>query len=201
MDELFPCFGVEPGDEALDFEVLFGRRAPVVLDIGFGNGEALAEIAAAHPERDYLGIEVYRPGIGRLLRQLEAEGITNVRVACADGVAVLRHSVPTASLAGLQLFFPDPWPKKRHHKRRLIQPGFVAELARVLQPDGRLHLATDWEDYAEHMRAVLDAAPDFANTVADWAERPAYRPSTRFELRGERKGHSVFDLIYRRMPA
>ncbi len=198
LTEHWPRFGIEPEGGVLDFPAIFGREAPVWLEIGFGNGEALHHMATLYPEIDFVGIEVHRPGVGRLLDAVADDGLTNVRVICADAAEVLRDNVANEALARALVFFPDPWPKKRHHKRRLIQPGFVGELARVLQPDGRLHLATDWEDYAEHMRAVLDEAPAFTNTVAGWADRPPYRPQTRFELRGERKGHTVFDLIYRR---
>lgn len=199
LTDHWPRFGLDPAG-VLDWAAIFGRQAPVWLEIGFGNGEALRHMAALHPELDFVGIEVHRPGVGRLLNGLAEDGLTNVRVIRADAAEVLRDHVAAASLARMLVFFPDPWPKKRHHKRRLIQPGFVAELARVLAPEGRLHLATDWADYAEHMQAVLDAAPTFDNTVAGWAERPSYRPQTRFELRGQNKGHEVHDLIYRRVP-
>jgi tRNA (guanine-N7-)-methyltransferase len=200
LQTLWPAYGLvpPPAGRRIDFSAAFGREAPVWLEIGFGNGDALRRIAARHPEVNCLGIEVHRPGIGHLLKGLAADGLTNVRVMRADAAEVLREHVADATLARVLVFFPDPWPKKRHHKRRLVQPAFAGEMARVLAPGGLVHLATDWSDYAEHMRSVLDTEPGLDNTVSGWAERPAYRPRTRFEARGERKGHEVFDLIYRR---
>jgi tRNA (guanine-N7-)-methyltransferase len=197
LTRLWPRYGVAPTD-ILDLAALFGRTAPVWLEIGFGHGEALRHMAARHPEIDFLGLEVHRPGVGHLLNGLEADGLTNVRVLRADAAEVLQACMPAAGLARVLVFFPDPWPKKRHHKRRLIQPGFADALAAVLAPGGHLHLATDWGDYAEHMRAVLDPHAAFINTAEGWAERPAYRPETRFEQRGTDKGHAVYDLLYRR---
>ncbi len=197
LDALWPRYGLDP-DSRIDGAALFGREAPLWLEIGFGNGEALHHMAALHPEVDFLGIEVHRPGIGHLLRSLDEDGIDNVRVMRADAAEVVRERMPTGSLERVLVFFPDPWPKKRHHKRRLIQPAFADALARVLRPGGHLHLATDWADYAEHMRAVLDPHPGFVDTVGGRAGRPVYRPPTRFEARGARKGHAVHDLIYRR---
>lgn len=199
---LWPQYGLEAGPEPLDFAALFGRNAPCVLEIGFGNGESLAAMAQAHPERDYLGIEVHRPGVGRLLNLIEQAGLNNVRVLCADAVDVLTRQIPAASLDRVQIFFPDPWHKKRHHKRRLIQPGFVQLLAARLRTDGILHLATDWEEYAQHMLDVLDDSSDFANAdpQGGFAPRPDDRPLTKFERRGENLGHGVWDLLYRRKP-
>ncbi len=199
LTALWPLYGVEPAG-TLDFSALFGRRAPVWLEIGFGNGEALHHMARLSPEIDFVGIEVHRPGVGRLLNALAAEGLTNVRVICADAAEVIRAHIAAGSLARVLVFFPDPWPKKRHHKRRLIQPAFTAELARVLAPGGMLHLATDWADYTEHMQAVLAQQPEFGHTAAG-APRPEYRPQTRFEARGMNKGHAVVDLLYRRRQA
>ena len=201
LTELWPRWGVDRprAGEQLDFARLFGRTAPVWLEIGFGNGDALRHMAQRHPEIDFVGIEVHRPGVGRLLNALEAEGIANVRVICDDAAEILREHIADGSLARLLVFFPDPWPKKRHHKRRLVQPAFADTAARVLERGGVLHLATDWEDYAWHMRAVLDAHTAFANSTGGWAECPDYRPQTRFETRGERKGHAVHDLLYRRL--
>ncbi|MDZ7829044.1 MAG: tRNA (guanosine(46)-N7)-methyltransferase TrmB [Halofilum sp. (in: g-proteobacteria)] len=198
LAELLPRYGIEPGDGPLDLGACFGRKAPVWLEIGFGNGEALHYMATQHPEIDFLGVEVHRPGIGRLLRAIDDEGLTNVRVFRGDAVELLRDHIGDCTLSRVLLFFPDPWPKKRHHKRRIVQPAFVREIARVLEPGGILHLATDWEDYAWHMREVLDASPEFSNTADGWADRPEYRPRTHFEQRGERKGHRVHDLLYRR---
>ncbi|WP_435104060.1 tRNA (guanosine(46)-N7)-methyltransferase TrmB [Arhodomonas sp. AD133] len=198
LDTLYPRYGIEPAEGLLDLAAAFGRQAPVVLDVGFGDGEALAELAARHPERNYLGIEVYRSGVGRLLRQLDAEGTDNVRVICADAVEVLRRHIAPGSLAGLQLFFPDPWPKKRHHKRRMVQPPWLALVAERLASGGFLHLATDWADYAEHMLEVVSANPDFDNPHAGFAPDRGERPETRFERRGLSKGHGVWDLILTR---
>jgi tRNA (guanine-N7-)-methyltransferase len=200
LEELWPRFGVDDADTALDFAALFGRRAPVTLEIGFGTGDALAALAAHHPENDYLGIEVHRPGVGRLLRRLEADGIANVRVCVADAKEVLERRVPDGSLDVVLIYFPDPWPKKRHHKRRLVQPEFVELLRRKLKPGGRLQLATDWHDYAQHMLAVLESAEGFENLAGPerYAERPEERPLTRFESRGQKLGHHVWDLCFRR---
>jgi len=203
LDSLMPRYGVDPGDAVLDWARVFGRSAPVVLDIGFGDGAALAEIAANHPERSFLGVEVYRSGVGRLLRQLEHEGIDNVRVACMDAVQLLRRNVPPASVSGVNLFFPDPWPKKRHHKRRMVQPEWLTLVSSRLVPGGYLHLATDWEDYTEHMMTVVSASPDFDNPAGTgrFAGDRGERPQTKFERRGLSKGHGVWDLIVRRRAA
>jgi len=202
FEELWPRFGVDRQPDAmLDLPALFGNDRPVVLEIGFGNGESLAAMAAAAPERNFLGVEVHRPGIGHLLLQIERRGLTNLRVLREDAVTLLDRALAPASLAGVSLFFPDPWPKKRHHKRRIIQPGFVGRLARVIASGGLFHAATDWQPYAEQMLAVLDAADTlFENTAGRgrFAPGPADRPPTKFERRGERLGHEVRDLIYRR---
>lgn len=199
LDELYPRYGLELEGKPLDFAALFGRAVPVVLEIGFGNGESLAAMAQAHPERGYLGIEVHRPGVGHLLMQIEREGIENLRVANADAQEALKL-IPEGSLYGVQLFFPDPWPKKRHHKRRLVQPEWAATMRDKLQPGGFLHLATDWENYAEHMMEVLSATPGLRNSAGpdQFAPRPVDRPETKFEQRGKRKGHGVWDLIFLR---
>jgi len=200
LTQLWPKYGVEFSPTALDLPTLFGRAAPRMLEIGFGAGEALLEFASAHPEIDCIGVEVHRPGVGRLLLGAEAATLRNLRVICHDAVEVLQHQLPPASIALVHIFFPDPWPKKRHHKRRLIQPAFVELLATVIAPGGTLRLATDWEPYAQHMREVIDASSAFANIAADagFVARSAERTLTRFERRGQRLGHGVWDLEYRR---
>jgi tRNA (guanine-N7-)-methyltransferase len=200
LAELWPKYGVEFSQAPLDLQTLFGRAAPCMVEIGFGAGEALLEFAGAHPEIDCIGIEVHRPGVGRLLLGAEAARLGNLRVICHDAVEVLQHQLAPASIALVHIFFPDPWPKKRHHKRRLIQPAFVELLARVIAPGGTLRLATDWEPYAQHMRDVIDASPAFANIAVDtgFVARSAERALTRFERRGQRLGHGVWDLEYRR---
>lgn len=198
LDALWPRYGVEP-DGTLDFGALFGRDVPVWLEIGFGDGDSLRHMARAHPGVDFVGIEIHPPGVGRLLNGLAADGLENVRVIRADAAEVLRAHVADGALARVLILFPDPWPKKRHHKRRLIQPPFVAELARVLAPGGMLHLATDWDDYAAHACAVIGDSPAFAAAGGGPGQRPPYRPRTRFEARGEGRGHTVHDLLYRRV--
>ena len=193
-----PRFGIAYAAQPLDFRALFGREAPVVVEVGSGMGETTARIAAETPERDYLAIEVHAPGVGSLLRQVEELGLTNVRVVQHDAVEVMRDMVPADSLAAIHVFFPDPWPKLRHHKRRLIQPGFAALAASRLAPGGVLHVATDWEDYAHHVLAVLAATAALRNTAAGFAERPAARPETKFERRGLRLGHGVWDIVFQR---
>ena len=200
LAELLPRYGVPPGDAPIDLTALFGRNAPVHVEIGFGNGDALAAMASAHPHNDYLGIEVHRPGVGALLRQLDAGSIANVRVISADAVQVLEQRIDDDALSAVCLFFPDPWPKKRHHKRRLVQPEFLALLRRKLKVGTRLHFATDWEDYAQHMLKVLSAAEGFENSAGagQFAPSPTTRPPTKFERRGQRLGHGVWDLIFER---
>ncbi len=205
LDELLPRFGLALPEPAapLDLAAVFGRQAPVTLEIGFGDGESLAEQAAQNPGRDYIGTEVHRPGVGHLLREVEQRGLTNVRVSDHDAVELLEHYIAPAALDGVQVYFPDPWHKKRHHKRRLIQPPFVRLLASRMRPGGRLHLATDWAEYAEHMMAVLEeCAPWFEpDGPVPAPGRPPERPVTKFERRGERRGHAVADLLYRRTNA
>ena len=196
-DELLPRYGVAAA-VPLDFPTLFGRRAPVVLEIGFGMGETTAAIAAAQPEVDFLGVEMHLPGVGALLRRIDEQGLANVRVLRHDAVDVVASMIAPGTLAGIHVYFPDPWPKKRHHKRRLLQPAFVRELALRLAPLGYLHVATDWDDYAQEILATLKAEPLLENSAADFAPRPAYRPLTKFEARGLRLGHGVHDLIFRR---
>lgn len=200
LEELWPVYGVEFSPELLDWNTVFGRSAPRMMEIGFGAGEALLAFAQANPDFDCIGVEVHRPGVGRLLLGAQAAALKNLRVICHDAVEVLQSQVAPASLALVHIFFPDPWPKKRHHKRRLIQTPFVHLLARALQPAGVLRLATDWEPYAIHMREIIEACSELANTAKDggFAARSAARPLTRFERRGQRLGHRVWDLEYRR---
>lgn len=201
LQELWPVYGVEPQPAGqLDLDVLFGRSAPRVVEIGFGNGEHLADMAAAHPERDYLGIEVHPPGVGRLLLCLARLQLRNVRVSCLDAVEVLQTQLPAGCLDEIVILFPDPWPKKRHHKRRLIQGALVELLAASLRPGAVLHLATDWRPYAAQMLEVLNACAQLENLAVDggFVPRPSARAPTRFEKRGERLGHEVWDLAFRR---
>jgi tRNA (guanine-N7-)-methyltransferase len=199
LEELWPTFGVEAG--RIEFARLFGRDAPVVLEIGFGNGEHLLARAQAEPEKDFFGVEVHRPGAGRVMNRAQAAGLANLRVACDDAVEVLRDWLPERCLAEIVIYFPDPWPKKRHHKRRLVQPAFAQLAGSRLRAGGVLRLATDWAEYAQHMRATLDAEPLLKNLagVAGFVPRPAERPLTRFEQRGMKLGHEVFDLVYGRV--
>ena len=196
IEQLWPAFGVDLLDKLLDLEALFDRSAFTILEIGFGNGLSLAEMAEHHPEQNYFGIEVHRPGVGSLLVQVNKRALQNVRVSCNDAVEVLEQQIPDNSLNRVQIFFPDPWHKKRHHKRRLIQPDFVASLITKLKPDGVIHIATDWQNYAEHILQVLVADARLLNTAAEYAKKPDYRPSTKYEERGLRLGHGVWDLVF-----
>lgn len=197
--EFWPRYGIDDQGGRLDLRALFGREAPRTLEIGFGNGESLLALAAAHPEEDFLGIEVHRPGVGHLMLRAEAMRLTNLRVACRDAVEVLDQKLGDAALDAVLLYFPDPWPKKRHHKRRIVQPAFVALVARKLKSGGRFRLATDWQDYAEQMLEVAGACAALENEYgAGYAPRPDSRPLTRFEKRGQRLGHGVWDLSFRK---
>ena len=198
LDELTAKHALAFAPQPIDARAVFGRKAPLVLEIGSGMGETTAEIARARPETDFIAIEVHGPGVGSLLKRIEADGLANLRVIRHDAVDVLEHMIADGSLAGMHLFFPDPWPKKRHHKRRLVQPAFAALAARKLAPGGYLHAATDWPDYAAQMLAVLSAEPLLVNTTAGYAPRPEYRPLTKFERRGLGLGHPVHDLVFRR---
>jgi tRNA (guanine-N7-)-methyltransferase len=198
LAELGPRFVLPFTPSPLDAEAVFGRRAPLAVEIGFGMGQATAQIAAAMPDTDFIGIEVHEAGVGALLRAIGERGLGNVRIVRHDAVEVLRQMIAPGTLAGVHLFFPDPWPKKRHHKRRLVQPAFVDLLASRLAPAGYLHCATDWQDYAEQMLAVLNACPALVNTAEGFAPRPASRPLTKFEDRGLKLGHGVWDLVFRR---
>ena len=194
-----PLWGISYWPAPLDLAAAFGRNDPsVILEIGFGMGETTARIAAAHPETDFLGVEVHTPGVGGLLKEIAEHDLHNVRVIQHDAVEVLRDMIPPASLAGAHIFFPDPWPKKRHHKRRLIQPPLARLLAERLRPGGILHCATDWQEYAQQILEVLAAENLLENTAADFSPRPDSRPQTKFESRGLRLGHGVWDVIFRR---
>ncbi|MHB0984506.1 MAG: tRNA (guanosine(46)-N7)-methyltransferase TrmB [Sulfuricella sp.] len=199
LETLLPRWGIPYQESLLDLDAAFGRSAPKILEIGFGMGDSTATIAAAHPQNDYLGIEVHGPGVGSLLNQIEALGLTNLRVIQHDAVEVLKHMVAPNSLDGVHIFFPDPWHKKRHHKRRLIQPELVALLCEKLKSGGYLHAATDWQEYAAHILAVLTDETRLANTAADYALKPDYRPLTKFEQRGIRLGHGVWDIVFRKI--
>ena len=198
LEILWPQYGIEHDIGMLDLDQIFGRQAPRVLEIGFGNGASLAEQAKQHPEVDFLGIEVHRPGVGNLLQVIEAEGLTNIRVMQEDAVEILKDQIPLASLDKVQLFFPDPWHKKKHHKRRIVQLEFAALLHEKLKQGGVFHMATDWQHYAEHMLEVMTAVKGFRNMSAsnDYVERPESRPITKFEKRGHRLGHGVWDLMF-----
>ncbi|HYC35690.1 MAG TPA: tRNA (guanosine(46)-N7)-methyltransferase TrmB [Usitatibacter sp.] len=193
---LLPRFGIAYEPVPLDLPAAFGRTAPVIAEVGSGMGETTAEIAAAQPGVDFLAIEVHTPGVASLLKHLEEKRLANVRIVQHDAVEVLRDMVGERSLAGLHLFFPDPWPKKRHHKRRLLQPGFAALAASRIGPGGYFHVATDWEDYAHQVLEVLSATPGLRNTAAGFAPRPAWRPQTKFERRGLKLGHGVWDAVF-----
>lgn len=198
IDRLWPQFAIDEDETLIDLNKLFGRDAPKVVEIGFGNGHSLAQMAANQPDHDFLGIEVHRPGVGQLLNLIEQQGLTNCRVACTDAVELVTHRLIDNSLDRIQLYFPDPWHKKRHHKRRIIQPGFVSILANKIKSGGHLHLATDWQHYAKQMLDDLSNSNDFTNSAGDtdYIPRPDYRPLTKFEQRGQRLGHGVWDLLF-----
>jgi tRNA (guanine-N7-)-methyltransferase len=196
LEEFGPQFLIEYRKEAFDFHAPFGRSAPLILEIGFGMGVSTAHIAKVMPDKDFIGVEVHTPGVGSLLKLIGEEGIGNLRVIQHDAVEVLNNMIADGSLAGVHIFFPDPWHKARHNKRRLIQPEFVKLLCSKLQAGGYIHLATDWEDYAVQMLEVLGAEPQLANTAEGYAPQPAYRPLTKFENRGLKLGHGVWDLVF-----
>lgn len=197
IDELWPTCGVELAHGTIDWDQLFNRQAPVVVEIGFGNGLSLADMAEQAPEMNFFGIEVHRPGLGSLLVQVKKRALSNVRVSNDDAVEVLQQ-LPDGSVDRLQIFFPDPWHKKRHHKRRLIQPEFVERAARCLKSDGVLHIATDWQNYAEHIMEILPQCQLLENAFADYAPKPEYRPETKYERRGLNLGHGVWDIVFKR---
>ncbi|ANO33745.1 tRNA (guanosine(46)-N7)-methyltransferase TrmB [Vibrio breoganii] len=201
LNECWPTMGIDYQNELLDWAQVFGNTNPVVLEIGFGMGASLVEMAKAAPEKNFIGIEVHRPGVGACLGLARDEGITNLRVMCHDAVEVFENMIQDGSLQTVQLFFPDPWHKKRHHKRRIVQVEFAEMLRSKLQMEtGIFHMATDWENYAEHMIEIMNQAPGFANiaTEGDYIPRPEERPLTKFEARGHRLGHGVWDIKYKR---
>lgn len=200
FDTWWPVFGLSLFKGPIDPEQVFGRKAPLVLEIGFGMGDSLLEMARNEPEKDFIGIEVHPPGVGRLINVAGQEGLRNLRVYMADAMDVLEDCIPNQSIDRLQLYFPDPWHKKKHHKRRILQSAFVQQLRPKLTPGGIFHMATDWQAYAEHMLEVMNAAPGFANRFVEtgYAPRPDYRPITKFEKRGERLGHGVWDLLFKK---
>ena len=201
LETLWPQFGINEGTEKIDLVELFGRQAPKILEIGFGNGASLAKMAQQQPEKDFIGVEVHRPGVGQLLKEIEELQLTNLRVACTDAVELLKQRISDNALQRVQLYFPDPWHKKRHHKRRIIQPDFVDLLAAKINTGGHLHMATDWEHYAEQMLHDLSESDRFKNCseTNDFIPRPDYRPMTKFENRGIRLGHGVWDLLFERI--
>lgn len=198
---LLPRYGIEFAPYPVALDDVFGRAAPKFLEIGFGMGDSTARIAVGHPENDYLAIEVHTPGVGSLLKLIEERQLGNIRIVQHDAVEVLKTMIPDAALSGVHIFFPDPWPKKKHHKRRLIQPELIALLCSKLVPGGYIHAATDWVEYAEHILAVMEAEPLLANTSAGYSGRPDYRPLTKFEDRGLRLGHEVRDIIFKKISA
>jgi tRNA (guanine-N7-)-methyltransferase len=200
LEHLWPVYGIENTAQKLDFKALFGNDHPVILEIGFGNGESLAHMAEQMPEYNYIGIEVHRPGVGHLLKLIKERGLSNLRLMSDDAVDILNRQIPVSSLSGVQLFFPDPWHKKKHHKRRIVQAKFVKLLASRLRSGGFFHMATDWQDYAVHMLEVMQESSDFENCSesGDYVPRPGHRPITKFERRGHRLGHGTWDLIFTR---
>ena len=200
LEELFPQYGIRLEQGLLNFDNLFNRHAPRILEIGFGNGASLAEMAQQNPGNDYLGIEVHRPGLGNLLSQIEEKGISNIRVSNDDAIEVLSQQIPDDSLDAVYLFFPDPWHKRNHHKRRIVQDEFAQTIRAKLKIGGYLHMATDWDHYARHMMMVLSRAEGFENTAGagEYIERPDYRPLTKFEQRGQKLGHEVWDLVFKK---
>lgn len=199
-DDHWKTMGLEPSLGRLDYSQIFGNDNPVVFEIGFGMGGSLVEMAKQAPELNFIGVEVHRPGVGALLANAAAEGLSNIRVFCCDANEVIDQCLPDNSLHRIQLYFPDPWHKKRHHKRRLVQPAFAQRMREKLSIGGVFHMATDWENYAEHMLEVMDAADGYRNqaSAGNYADKPEYRPLTKFENRGKRLGHGVWDLLFER---
>lgn len=199
LDTLMPRYGIGYAEHKLDLDTAFGRSAPKIMEIGFGMGEPTAFIAKNHPQNDYLALEVHTPGVGSLLKQIDEQGISNIRIMQHDAVEVMRDMLDDNVLDSVHIFFPDPWHKARHNKRRLIQGAFIAQLVKKIKPGGYIHVATDWQDYAEQVLAVLSAEPLLKNTADGYAEKPAYRPLTKFENRGLKLGHGVWDLVFIRV--
>ena len=198
LEDVWPVMGLEVKNGPVVFSEVFGRDAPVVLEIGFGMGDSLLEMASHEPEKNYIGIEVHTPGVGRLLSNANDEGLTNIRIYAEDAIEVMAQCIPDNSLDVLQLFFPDPWHKKRHHKRRIVQPDFAQNLRKKLKVGGYFHMATDWENYAEHMMEVMSAAEGYTNKMGEgqYSPQPEWRPVTKFQKRGERLGHGMWDLMF-----
>jgi tRNA (guanine-N7-)-methyltransferase len=196
VENLLPKYGILHSTQQLDYIKEFNRSAPTILEIGFGMGETTATIAATNPHNNYIAIEVHTPGVGNLLKEIDAQQLSNLRIIQHDAIEILRDMIPAASLGGIHIFFPDPWPKKRHHKRRLLQAPLVKTLCDKLLPGGYIHVATDWQEYAEHILATLSAEPLLTNTADGYALRPTYRPLTKFEARGLKLGHGVWDIIF-----
>lgn len=198
LDEQWPIFGIDYEAKPIDFAKLFGNNNPVILEIGFGNGESLLQMAAENPEQNFVGIEVHRPGVGHLLHLIHEQGIKNLRVMNYDAIDILQNQIAEHSLSRVQLYFPDPWHKRKHIKRRIVQAGFLDMLAKLLKSDGQIHFATDWKHYAHHMMATLENHPQFSNnaTKNEFSPKPDYRPTTKFERRGQRLGHGVWDLLF-----
>ncbi|MEH6457849.1 MAG: tRNA (guanosine(46)-N7)-methyltransferase TrmB [Cocleimonas sp.] len=200
LQRLWPQFGIERGNSTLDMDGLFESNAPITLEIGFGDGVSLATMAVNAPEQNFIGIEVHRPGVGRILHLTEENNLTNLRVMDDDAVEIIKNRIPDGSLGRVQLFFPDPWHKKRHNKRRIVQDEFVKLIASKLSSNGVFHLATDWEPYAEHMAEVMEASADFkSQAAAPYSPKPESRPTTKFETRGIKLGHGVWDLLYQKI--
>jgi len=198
LDTLWQDYGLQREQGVLDYPQVFGNTGPVILEIGFGNGTSLLEMAQAAPHKNFIGIEVHRPGVGKLINDAHHAGVTNIRTFCDDAIDVLQQAIADNSLDGVQLFFPDPWHKKRHNKRRIVQPEFAQTIRRKLKPGGYFHMATDWEPYAQHMLEVMSAAEGYENQAGAnrYSPKPEYRPITKFERRGERLGHGVWDLVF-----
>ncbi|WP_086934074.1 tRNA (guanosine(46)-N7)-methyltransferase TrmB [Agarilytica rhodophyticola] len=201
FDKWWPTYGLSLFDGEVNLQETFGRQAPLVVEVGFGMGDSLLEMAKSEPEKNFIGIEVHPPGVGRLIHRAGDEQVTNLRVYMADAKDVLEDCIPDMSVSRFQLFFPDPWHKKKHHKRRIVQTDFVALVARKMRAEGCFHLATDWENYADHMMEIMSQSSEFENMSPDYlfSVKPDYRPDTKFEKRGERLGHGVWDILFKKI--